>query len=440
MIESYVLEIEYHDPLSAYACFKQQNGAIFLDSAGRGRYSFIAVDPFCILKQGNPFSSLADALKKFNVATHPGLPPFQGGMAGFISYDALHYLEKIPRHRLNDMSFSDFVFGVYDLVLAYDHSLKRAWIFSSGLPEVDTKQRMQRAEKRAVWFRNEIAKAKSLSIAAIQSGPLQSNFTPSVYQAAVRKVKEYILNGDIFQANISQRFKAPFYSHPFDLYQRLRAINPSPFSAYLHFDNEMIVSASPERFLKLSDHQVFTSPIKGTRPRGKNETEDKHLANELLHSEKDRAENTMIVDLLRNDLSRVCEPLTVSVPRLCGLESFSTVHHLVSDVTGKLQAEYTAVDLLKAAFPGGSVTGAPKIRAMEIIAEIEPTTRGPYCGSIGYLGFNGDMDFSITIRTFAIKDQQLTFQAGGAIVLESDPENEYEETLTKAKALHDSIN
>lgn len=251
----------------------------------------------------------------------------------------------------------------------------------------------------------------------------------------MQKVRDYILAGDIFQANISQRFSLPKNISSFDLYSQLRKVNPAPFSAYLNFNEIVIASASPERFLKLENNHVETRPIKGTRRRGKNPQEDKELAKELLQSKKDHAENTMIVDLMRNDLSRVCENHSIQVPQHCGLESYATVHHLVSVVQGKLKPDTTAIDLLKATFPGGSVTGAPKIRAMEIIAEIEPTQRGPYCGAIGYIGFNGNMDTSITIRTYCIRDDIITFQTGGAVVLDSEPEKEYEETFTKANAL-----
>jgi len=229
-----------------------------------------------------------------------------------------------------------------------------------------------------------------------------------------------------FEANLTQRFKARLPDHvkPFDVYRRLRALNPAPFAAYLTFKETVLASASPERFLRLMQGMVETRPIKGTRPRGKTAEEDALLAKELLQSEKDHAENIMIVDLMRNDLSRVCKDHSVKVSQLCGLESF-----------GELHDDVHAIDLLCATFPGGSITGAPKVRAMEIIAELEPTRRGPYCGSIGYIGFNGDMDSSIVIRTYAIKDKDITFQAGGAVVVDSDPRAEYEESLLKANAL-----
>ncbi|HWA49261.1 MAG TPA: aminodeoxychorismate synthase component I, partial [Dongiaceae bacterium] len=239
------------------------------------------------------------------------------------------------------------------------------------------------------------------------------------------------------QANITQRFRArlPAGFERLALYEALRARNPATFAAYLDLGATALLSSSPERFLKLDGRQVETRPIKGTRPRGRSPAEDSALAAELLASAKDRAENLMIVDLLRNDISRVCEIGSVKVPVLYGLESYATVHHLVSVVTGQLGAERDALDLLRACFPGGSVTGAPKIRAMEIIAELEPTARGPYCGSIGYISADGNMDSNIVIRTYCIQGDELTFQVGGGIVADSDPQAEYEESLAKAKAL-----
>jgi para-aminobenzoate synthetase component I len=266
---------------------------------------------------------------------------------------------------------------------------------------------------------------------------IRSDFTRPHYEAAVQRVIDYILAGDIFQANLAQRFSAelPEDLSPLDLYRRLRERNPVPFAAYLDFRDVVVASASPERFLKLQDGLVETRPIKGTRPRGLTPAEDGASARELLASEKDRAENVMIVDLLRNDLSRVCLDRTVLTPEICALESFATVHHLVSTVTGELKPDMGPVDLLRATFPGGSITGAPKIRAMEIIAELEPTRRGPYCGAIGYIGFDRTMDLNIAIRTYAIKGRTVTFQAGGGIVADSDPAAEYEETIAKARAL-----
>jgi para-aminobenzoate synthetase component 1 len=270
---------------------------------------------------------------------------------------------------------------------------------------------------------------------------LRSTFTHRGYLDAVARVREYIVAGDIFQANLSQRFQSPLTEPPFDLYTRLRRRNPAPFSAYLAFDDLAVLSASPERFLRLDDQRrlVETRPIKGTRPRGLGPMHDAALGRALAESAKDRAENVMIVDLLRNDLSRVCRAGTVRVPELFALEQLPTVHHLVSTVVGELAPGLEGVDLIRAAFPGGSITGAPKVRAMEIIAELEPTQRGVYCGSIGYLSATGALDTSIVIRTYLALRGRVYFQAGGGIVADSDVELEYRETLDKARALIDTL-
>lgn len=461
MIYPLVHEIAFIDPLTLFALFAESRGAVFLDSAqlrqDSGRFSFIAIDPFQILQSklgritvaeisfsGDPFSVLQTQLAQFPLNTHPDLPPFQGGVAGYFSYDLCHHLEELPASPLDDMEFPDLILGFYDLVLSFDHEKKRAWIFSSGYPEQQEVARQVRAVERLQWLLKKISQIETLpaiTTAVCQPTDIQANFTAVQYQKAVSHVIDYILAGDIFEANISQRFKAslPKSLSPFQLYRRLRHINPAPFAAYVHFADVVLASASPERFLRVIDRRVEARPIKGTRPRGATVEQDEAFAADLLQSEKDHAENVMIVDLLRNDLSRVCRDHTVKVPRLCGLESYAAVHHLVSIVTGELCENIHVVDLLRAAFPGGSITGAPKVRAMEIIAEIEPNQRGPYCGSVGYIGFNGDMDLSITIRTFAIKNNTVTFQAGGAVVADSDPLTEYEETLTKANALRRAL-
>ena len=454
-------EIPYQDPavlFSQIALHKKY--PVFLDSAllreHAGQYSFIAFDPFLIISSkngqvkvgekciaGDPFLILAEELKKHVVETVPDLPPFQGGAVGFFGYDLCHHLEVLPRTKIDDMEFLDMWVGFYDVVFAFDHEKEKAWVFSinsssrglsAGSSDKDSDEDRSGSRGQAAGRRVDIA-------GRVDDTYLEENFTSKEYQASVQKVIDYILAGDIFQANLTQRFLAelPPDIDPFDLYLTLRAINPAPFAAYLALGDTVIASASPERFLKLTQGEVETRPIKGTRARGKNPLEDKKLAEELLASDKDHAENTMIVDLLRNDLSKVCRDHSVSVPQLCALESYATVHHLVSVVKGTLRSGLTAIDLLRATFPGGSITGAPKIRAMEIISELEPTARGPYCGSIGYIGFNGDMDLSITIRTFCIKNNKITFQAGGGIVLQSDPLLEYEEMLSKVKALKKAL-
>jgi para-aminobenzoate synthetase component 1 len=453
----HALEIPYDGaPLARFARFANQPHAALLDSARVmdrfGRYSFLAVDPFSVLEakdgrvtldgrsfEGDPFEVLRERLAAFPLMHRDGLPPFQTGAVGFLSYDLCHHLERLPRPRADDMRFPDLALGFYDVVAAWDHRDRRAFVLSSGWPEPKAAARRKRAIARAEWLAGQL----SGQVGEAQPAPrhaaptIESNFARPAYEAAVRRVIDYILAGDIFQANMTQRFRArlPEELDPFALHCRLMAINPSPFAAYLNFGETAIASASPERFLSLRNGWVETRPIKGTRPRGKTPEEDERLAAELLASEKDNAENVMIVDLLRNDLSRVCRDGTVNVPELCVLETYATVFHLVSTVVGQMRPDLSAVDLLRASFPGGSITGAPKIRAMEIIAELEPTQRGPYCGSVGWFGFDGGMDTSITIRTYAIKDGWVTFQAGGGIVADSDPAAEYEESLAKARAL-----
>lgn len=444
MLTPLVETIPYVAPELLFSVLPQQ-GALFLDSAlkdkQRGQYSFIAFSPFKMIQckqDANPFPLLKQALEQYQLAPLPSLPPFQGGMAGVFGYELNHYIEIMPPQKQDDLLFPELILGFYDLVFAWDHSKQQAFIFSSGFPEFNTQTRTQRAIERLNWalsFLKHIPNEVEESELVLDE--MRSTFTQPAYEKAVERVIEYIRNGDIFEVNISQRFAvralAPF--KPFELYCKLRRVNPAPFAAYFAHDQHAIASASPERFLRLSQKQVETRPIKGTRPRGKDQQQDLHYANELLASEKDKAENVMIVDLMRNDLSRVCLPSTIHVPQLCELESFANVHHLVSVVTGELAGHCNAIDLIQATFPGGSITGAPKIRAMEIIAEMEPTVRGPYCGSIGYIGFNGEMDLSITIRTFSIYKDLITYQVGGAVTIDSSPEEEYFETLAKAKGL-----
>jgi para-aminobenzoate synthetase component 1 len=264
---------------------------------------------------------------------------------------------------------------------------------------------------------------------------LRSNFSPEEYKKAVNRVREYIAAGDVFQVNLSQRFEADLEIAPYELYKRLRTVNPAPFASYLNFPGVTVVSASPERFLKVQGDLVETRPIKGTRPRGRDPVEDERLACELIHSTKDRAENLMIVDLERNDLGRVCRYGTVKVTELAILETFPSVFHLTSSIMGRLCRNKSNIDLIKATFPGGSITGAPKVRAMEIIDELEPIKRAVYTGSLGYLSFHEDMDINIVIRTFVIKEGRVYFQVGGGIIYDSDAEAEYVETLDKARAL-----
>lgn len=452
--ESYPIAIEIpfvdHEQLISVC---PREGLLFLDSRAtdltRGRYSFLGILPFemLIVKQEenqDPFEMLKEKVKAYSLPKIEELPPFQGGAAGMLGYELGHYLEKLPPRRIKDNPFPECLVGLYDLVFAWDHTLQRAWIFSSGFPHREEPHRQIHAQKRLQEALALVDCAKEIKSPCQFNFSLEeiiSTFTQTSYEQAVNRVKEYIRAGDIFEANISQCFSTTWLADrdSFDLYRILHNINPAPFSAYFEYKEFAIISASPERFLKLTKGVVETRPIKGTRPRHSDGQIDKQQAEELEQSEKDRAENIMIVDLMRNDLSRVCLPHSVKVKQLCKVESFSSVHHLVSAIEGKLKPALTAVDLIKATFPGGSITGAPKIRAMEIIHEIEPYVRGPYCGSIGYIGFNGDLDLSITIRTLVKSGERLTYQVGGAITIDSDPQEEYRETLVKATVLQRAL-
>ena len=472
------------DPLACCERLARLPYRVLLDSVVRGtalgRYSFLAADPAIVVQsKGQATECLTphdgarrqldvDALTAVRrlMARHQtlpiaGLPPFQCGAAGYVGYDWGATLERLPAPRYDDLGIPDVVLGIYDWVIAWDHTADRAWIMASGFPELGAAGR-RRAAARLDSVRQALADSRPVTLAdaggmgvtppasrspTAPSFPmpdvdgadeigLRSSFTHAAYREAVARVREYILAGDIFQANISQRLEAPIAETPWHLYRRLRALNPAPFAAYLDFEGMVVASASPERFLKLDDaRRLETRPIKGTRPRGVGPEHDLALGVALTESTKDRAENLMIVDLLRNDLSRVCAPGSVRVPELFGLEHHATVHHLVSTVTGELAGDADMFDLLRATFPGGSITGAPKIRAMEIIAEIEPSRRGVYCGAIGYLSSTGALDTSIVIRTYLALGNRVYFSVGGGIVADSDPDDEYRETLHKARAL-----
>jgi para-aminobenzoate synthetase component 1 len=359
-----------------------------------------------------------------------GIIPFQGGAVGYFGYDMGHHIEMLPRTAIDDVGIPDSCFGFYDCIIAKDHQSRDTYIIANGIkakPET-----LIEVIKRKLNTLTESSFNKKPGIAC---GEIQSNFEKEDYLKAVRSIKGYIRKGDIYQANLTQRFRCNTEDSPFSIYGRLRQLNPAPFACYMNFGEGYILSSSPERFLKINDNIIETRPIKGTRPRGRTAEEDRANKEELLSSEKDKSELLMIVDLERNDLGKVSKTATVKVPELFYPEEYATVHHLVATVTGELQDGLEAIDAIKAAFPGGSITGAPKIRSMEIIDELEPTQRNIYTGSIGYMGFNGSVDLNIAIRTIVMKDGTAYFQAGGGIVWDSNPEMEYEETLHKARAL-----
>ncbi len=456
-------------PLDAFALLKDEQFCFFLDSGmdphKLGRYSFIGSDPFMVLStrgsegtiiqgakksslNGNPFDALSHFLKVYRLDSCSSPVPFIGGAVGYFSYDLCHFIERLPSTAVDDIKLPECYFGFYDLVLAFDNLQGKAYIISTGFPELEETKRMERAEKRLNEVKAKLADVSGYGTEALltpasspmESATLKGGFTHKEYVAAVEKARQYIISGDIFEVNLSQRFESELSITPYQLYRRLRQINPAPFACYLGFDEVQVVSASPERFLRLRGDRVETRPIKGTRPRGKTPEEDEALANKLLSSSKDRAENIMIVDLERNDLGRVCRFGSVKVTELAILEVFPTVFHLTSTVVGRLREGKNGIDLLKATFPGGSITGAPKVRAMEIIDELEPTRRSVYTGSIGYLSYSGDIDLNIAIRTFLVKGRKAYFQVGGAVTYDSDPETEYQETLDKARALVDALN
>lgn len=448
--------------LAAWPC------RIFLDSAaaGRhGRYSFVTADPCAVASsaggrtawtdattghtrsvEGDVLAAVETFLAPYRSAPIEALPPFQGGAAGYLSYDWGKALEAIAPARCRDLAMPDAVLGIYDWVLAWDHVRDAAWLISTGLPETAPARRGVRARARAdaVFHHLDTGAAPSQGPSRVEAPPVSSSFTRNGYLAAVARVRRFIVDGDIFQANLSQRFEATLDETPWAYYQRLRVCSPAPFAAFLDLPDGAVMSASPERFIRLdTSGTIETRPIKGTRPRGRTTAEDRALVDALAASAKDRAENVMIVDLMRNDLSRVCAPGTMRVAELCAIESYATVHHLVSSVTARIAAGRSAADVLRATLPAGSITGAPKIRAMEIIAALEPSERGVYAGAIGYLSVSGTMDTNVAIRTAVAPavthagdvNRRVYFSAGGGIVADSDPEQEYAETLDKAAGL-----
>ncbi len=386
---------------------------------------------------GDPWTVFRKNVRAFPLQHLPDCPPFRGGAVGYVGYELNRTLEDLPPVPSDGIDLPSLWVHFYDVVAVFDHERQIATIYSSGFPEKEPSRRQSRAIERADWWMDQLTSAASEAMPHAPAGETPqwtSNFTRETYIRSVDRIREWIAAGDVFQANFSQRFTADLPAD-FDavaFYQHSRQINAAPFGAYFHYPEFTIASVSPERFLHLSGRTIETRPIKGTRPRHTDRHRDAALAAELLSSQKDRSENTMIVDLLRNDLAKVCIPGSVTVPVLCGLESYASVHHLVSAVRGELKPGLHAVDALKAAFPGGSITGAPKKRAMEIIQELEGLPRHVYCGSLGYWGFDGHMDTNIAIRTILIQGRKAWFQSGGGIVYLSDGAEEYQESLDKA--------
>jgi para-aminobenzoate synthetase component 1 len=431
---------------------------VFFDSAlshnELGRYSFVAADPFdwIVLEVGcrDPFARLESVLRRF--ATHhlSELPPFQGGLAGLFGYDLNRSLETIAPPKFDSLGVPAVAAGLYDVVVAFDHLQHRSWIISQGFPHCQSDLRRQRASQRLAMFRELLLSptvdppgAEPVATRAVAAAPrfatrhngTTSNFSEAAYLTAVQQIVEYIHAGDAFQVNLAQQLMCRAKRPSIELYQRLRACNPAPMAGYFDLGNMQICSASPERLISVRQGCVETRPIKGTRARSRQPEADLFAGDELQASVKDRAENIMIVDLLRNDLSKSCAPHSVRVTKLCGLERYAYVQHLVSVITGRLATGKSALDVLESAFPGGSITGAPKVRAMQIIAELEQTARGAYCGSLAYVGFDGACDSSILIRTITAAGGHWQFPVGGGIVADSVPAAELEETWHKAEGM-----
>lgn len=451
--------------------FINEQGLVLFESARRherlGRYSFLAAEPLRISQMltptfgSDPFAEVREWSHNFTAITHPDLPPFQGGFAGLLCYDLGRCWEQLQQPPHDEFQIPACVIGLYDWVIAWDHLADRCWIIAHGFsasegPAAGVDRQKQQA--RATLSR--IAERVLISPPAVQTvftaaadGPaieteqfpfdqtskIKSNFSAGMYQETVQKVMDYIVEGDIFQANLSQRLNCEADATIEEIYLSLREHNSAPFAGIIQHDDWAVLSSSPERFVQKSGNRVWTRPIKGTRQRRTVPEADLYTRDELRESRKDQAENVMIVDLLRNDLSRVCRPGTIRVPELCSIETYETVTHLVSEVAGELRADVSFWDVMQATFPGGSITGAPKIRAMEIITELERVARGPYCGSLFYCGFDGTADSNILIRTLTKRGRKIYFPVGGGIVAQSNPQSEYVETLHKAAGMRAAI-
>lgn len=445
-------ELAYHaDCTQLFEKVRDLPWPVLLDSAGtpgeNGRYDIIAADPFITLQcyqrqvhqwqrahtvqqyDADPFAALQAVLSPLKQPQ--SALPFSGGAIGYFSYDLGRCIEQLPNTANNAEQIADLAVGIYDWAIVNDHLLKQCWLVSHA-QDPKTQSFWPELVQRLTSTAQTTAKPAEFTV----SGPLACNLDQRQYQQAFDRIKHYIVEGDCYQVNLAKRYEIKADGDGWMAYQALRQHNAAPFSAFLQTPDVCVMSSSPERLLKLHNQQVETKPIKGTRPRDRQDPHrDLALATALQSSLKDRAENLMIVDLLRNDLGKVCRPGSIKVPKPFALESFATVHHLVSTVTGELAEQQDAVSLLRACFPGGSITGAPKLRAMQIIEELEPHRRGVYCGSIAYVSVDGKMDSNIAIRTMIYNQQRLRFWAGGGIVADSEVEAEYREVDDKASAM-----
>jgi anthranilate synthase component 1 len=438
-------------PVSAYLKVARGPWSFLLESVEGGerlaRYSFIGTEPYRVLKSGpgqeydgDPLRVVEDELSRFRLVATPGLPAFHGGAVGYLAYDVVRHFERLPTPEHDALGLPESVFMFTDTMLVFDHLRHVIQVVSHVRLDGD----IESSYRQAVWRIEELVDRLRRPLARLpENGPpvapaearVEHNIPREDYLLAVEEARAYIIAGDIIQVVPSQRMARRTAAHPFNVYRALRHVNPSPYMYYLELDDFQIVGASPELLVRVENGVVETHPIAGTRRRGRTEEEDLALERELRSDEKERAEHIMLLDLGRNDIGRVARPGTVRVTQALDVERYSHVMHLVSHVTGELRSDRTAYDALRACFPAGTVSGAPKIRAMEIIAELERERRGPYAGAVGYVGFEGNLDTCITIRTIVMKDGVAYMQAGGGVVFDSDPAAEWEETLRKAGAL-----
>ncbi len=442
------------DPLKTFKRFKEDTSPILLESQKDperlGRWSIMASNPFLIISSkgneiiitsdkdkevldGNPLEVLEEYVDKYKVKNDTHLP-FIGGALGYLGYDLCHHVEDLPVSVEDDVDIPDMYFGFYDKVVIYDHLEEKTYITSLGIIEEEStgiEKLLEKIEGKEV--------DEELKVYSNKKVEFTCNMTKDYYLNSIQRVKDYIYSGDIYQINFTQRFQSELNKSPLALYERLKETNPAPFASYINFGDGEIVSCSPERFISLRGGRLETRPIKGTIARGGTLEEDAKNRKTLIESEKDKSELLMIVDLERNDLGRVSKVGSVEVSELFVIEEYATVFQQVSTVESQIREDIGLGELLKATFPGGSITGAPKIRAMEVIDELEPTSRNIYTGSIGYIGFDGSVDLNIVIRTVVCKEDKAYFQVGGGIVWDSDPESEYEESVLKGRALKEAL-
>ncbi len=453
---------DFDTPVSALRKIESGDYAFLLESVEGGekwgRYSFLGTEPSVVLRskgtcieivengkikrhEENPIDSLRELLSRYHPVVSADLPRFYGGAVGYFGYDIVRFIEKLPEIGKDELGLWDSVFMITDSVLVFDninHKIKiisNAYVSDPRSAKRAYTQAVEKIETIIEKLRSPVSFYKTNGMRKRDKVEFKSNFEPEEFMDAVRRTKEYIQAGDIIQAVISQRWKTKLDVSPFDLYRALRVLNPSPYMFYLKTGEDFLVGSSPEVMVRVEGNRIETRPIAGTRPRGRDEKEDNQFERELLADPKERAEHIMLVDLARNDLGRVAEIGTVKVNELMGIERYSHVMHIVSNVIARLKTDKDTFDVIKATFPAGTLSGAPKVRAMEIIEEMEPGRRGAYGGAVGYFSFSGNMDTCITIRTFVIKGDEIFIQAGAGIVADSDPEREYNETVNKVKAL-----